>query len=583
MAKVPPVWCADLLVPVDICSAPDAVNPIEPADFSLRNDIWDGPAGTVRLAGAAGEVLDFQLVLEKSAGPLEAVRLEGADGCSLALGQMVAVPVDGRLLDDPVVPVDPARAGEQFPAVAKAAPRVAGRRRQCFLVEIAIARGARPGLREAALVLKAGGSELRLKLALTVHGFELPEAPTCVADLNAYSRSPGAGYEGAGVEGERYRAVEREHFRMAREHLGLFHLLPYGHSGRIEDGYAPKLSGRGRNRRVADWTPFDTHWGGYLDGSAFKGCRGGERPVEYLYLPVNLNWPAYFENFGSPGYEVEFRSVLGEMTRHFAERGWTRTRFEVFFNHKTRWKYFPWDMDEIRYDRDNYATISFAKMATDAVKGAPQVKFVNRIDSSWIFDKSARTELADVINLWVVNRNSQSEAPDESALLREKGQAIWPYGGAAHIAAANRLDSLRWPWLAWGREVDGFVWWNALGWGSWEAAGPGNNHCLYPGARFGLAGPLASMRLKVLRRGMQEHAYLTLLGAKTGSRLAADEIVGRTIGAKSREDWYQRGEGAEAGGADIQATSRTQKPWNTAPRPAWSAARAELARAIERA
>jgi hypothetical protein len=82
---------------------------------------------------------------------------------------------------------------------------------------------------------------------------------------------------------------------------------------------------------------------------------------------------------------------------------------------------------------------------------------------------------------------------------------------------------------------------------------------------------------------MQAHAYLALLAAKTGSRRAADEAVGRTIGAKSREDWYQRGEGLEAGGADIQTTTRTEKLWNTAPRAAWNAARAELARAIEKA
>jgi len=239
-------------------------------------------------------------------------------------------------------------------------------------------------------------------------------------------------------------------------------------------------------------------------------------------------------------------------------------------------------MDEIRFDRDNAATALFARMATEAVKGHPGAKFVNRIDSSWIFGESARGELGDLIQLWVVNRGSQSEAPDESALLRKKGQAIWPYGGAGPIAAPNRLDCLRWPWLAWGREVDGFTWWYALGWGSWESVGRGGDHCMYPGERFGLAGPLASLRLKVLRRGMQDHAYLTLLGAKTGSRAAADEIVGRTVGAKSREDWYQRGEAAEAGGADIQSTSRTVKPWNTAPRSGWLAARAELARAIEK-
>ena len=30
----------------------------------------------------------------------------------------------------------------------------------------------------------------------------------------------------------------------------------------------------------------------------------------------------------------------------FREKGWTSTRFELFFNHKKRYKGFPWDGDE---------------------------------------------------------------------------------------------------------------------------------------------------------------------------------------------------------------------------------------------
>ncbi|MDD4891856.1 MAG: DUF4091 domain-containing protein, partial [Phycisphaerae bacterium] len=166
---------------------------------------------------------------------------------------------------------------------------------------------------------------------------------------------------------------------------------------------------------------------------------------------------------------------------------------------------------------------------------------------------------------------------------RGKGQKVWFYGGAGPIAAADRLDNRRWAWIAWGRETDGFCWWNAFGWGNWDKVDVGNNHCIYPGARFGIEGPLASLRLKVLHRGMQDHALLTLLTSKTGSRQAADEIVGRTIGARGREDWYQREEAVEAGGADILTTSKTARAWNTAAASAWQAARAELATAIERA
>jgi hypothetical protein len=603
-ARIPPVWCADLLVNVDPC-APAPACTAGGERYPLANEVWDAKAGAVRLAGAAGEVLVFQLVLEKSAGRLESLRLEGLAGVELTLGANVPVPVaplpsapdgggpafgtlaDGSpgtvLLDDPVVPVDAARCAESLAAVVKAAPKVPGRRRQTFTVELFVPRGTPAGELRGALVLRSGGQERRCPLQLRVYGFELPEGNACTGDINNYSRVPFPGGLEADTAGDAYIRTKNAYFRMAREHRACFHLLPCSHSGAIVPGYAPRLEGRGKNRRVADWAPFDRQWGALLGGSAYAGCRFGQAPVEHLYTPVNLNWPAYFESYGKPGFKVEYQNVIREMAAHFAAKGWTATQFEVFFNHKVRWKYFPWDMDEIYYERDNGATVEFARWASEAVRDFPQVKFVNRIDSSWIFHKSARTAIGDAVQLWVVNRGSHSESPDEVKLLRGKGQRVWFYGGPGNIAGPDRLDTLRWPWVTWGRETDGFCWWNGVGFGSWELVDRGGNHVMYPGERFGVDGPLASLRLKVLLRAMQDHAYLTLLGARTGSRGAADAIVGRTVGTADREGWYQRGERAEVDGATIQTASRTERPWNTAPRAAFDAARAQLAEAIAKA
>lgn len=79
---------------------------------------------------------------------------------------------------------------------------------------------------------------------------------------------------------------------------------------------------------------------------------------------------------------------------------------------------------------------------------------------------------------------------------------------------------------------------------------------------------------------MQDHAYLALLTERGGGRRAVDAILGCTIGCHGREDWFQRDEGSEAGGADIISSSTTAKPWNTAPPAAWQAARRAVAAAI---
>ncbi|MGQ9662411.1 MAG: hypothetical protein ACUVWX_08770 [Kiritimatiellia bacterium] len=578
-AKPPLIWCVDLVYPIDpLASLPEAVKALPNAPW--ENELWSAAKGQVRLAGAVNETLAFQLALEKKAGRVKAIQVEGADDLNITLYQNVAVPVEGNYADDALVPIEREDCGEQIDFVTRRSPRLPSRQRHNFTVEVCIPKGSRPGRRTLILKMLTTRRQLTLDIVLEVYNFELPDEPECNADINNYSRSAATGFDIPEEDLEGYLRIERQYFRMARAHRALFHVLPYGQSGRLERGFAPLLSGRGRTRHVVDWSAFDRHWGPYLDGSAFADLPGGARPVEYLYLPVNCNWPAYFEKYGTPGYWLEYQQVLRDIAAHFAECGWTKTRFEVFFNHKARWKYFPWDMDEIRFERDNYATIEYARKALEAVKDFSQVQIVSRIDSSWIFDRSAYTEMQDLIKLWVVNRSSHSQAPAEVAHLRARGACVWFYGGAGPILAPTRLDNLRWPWIAWGRDTDGFCWWNGLAWGSWDNVGNGTGHCFYPGRRFEIQGPLPSLRLKVLHRGIQDHAYLSLLTRQAG-RQRADAVVGEHLGAACREDWYERGEPSEAGGADIQSGSRTEKVWNTAPPTAFEKTRRVLARAIE--
>lgn len=575
------VWCADLMVPVNPCGDQQAATPETPAVMQ-RNALWSADERTVRLAGAANEVVAFQVVVEKSAGTIQDLRIEGDASITCAWFQNIAVPVRGEYRDDPLVPLAASPCGASIAAINRRAPRFDGRRRQTFTLELHIPKGAQPGRRDLKLTVQASRGETQLAVSLTIYAFELADEPACVADINNYSRSPGNGYDLAPDDFDGFLAIEREHFRMARQHRALFHLLPYSQSGRQEKSFAPILAGRGRTRRIIDWTDFDRHWGPYLDGSAFRDLPGGARPIEYLYTPVNCNWPALFEKYGTPGYWFEYRKVLGEMAAHFAERGWTRTRLEVFFNHKSRWKFFPWDMDEIRFDRDNQTTIDFGRHALEATAGQPQVQIVNRIDSSWIFPQSAMTEMDKLIGLWVVNNHCHAAAPEAVAHLRACGQKVWFYGGAAPIAAPDRSDNLRWPWIAWGRETDGFCWWNGLSWGKWESVDLGGNHCFYPGARFGIRGPLASIRLKALHRGMQDHAYLTLLTARAG-RPAVDAILAAPLGAQSRLDWYAaKNPQSSLGGADIESTFAAPKLWSKAGWQTFQQTREILALAIEK-
>ncbi len=94
------------------------------------------------------------------------------------------------------------------------------------------------------------------------------------------------------------------------------------------------------------------------------------------------------------------------------------------------------------------------------------------------------------------------------------GCRIWTYGGAppsrvsALALVAQALD-------LWGRGVDGFVPWLALGTeGDWRVFS--ETSVIYTGRPMGIAGPCASLRLKAVRRGQQDVELLGLLAERRG-------------------------------------------------------------------
>ena len=59
--------------------------------------------------------------------------------------------------------------------------------------------------------------------------------------------------------------------------------------------------------------------------------------------------------------------------------------------------------------------------------------------------------------------------------------------------------------------------------GNWSYA-----HLFYPGKRFGHDGPIASMRIKGIRRGLQDYEHLTILTKlNKGKSAQADAIMKR--------------------------------------------------------
>lgn len=422
--------------------------------------------------------------------------------------------------------------------------RVPGQTAQAFWVDLWVPLSARPGVYRAEAVLKVGGKRVVLPIELKVLSGVVPGDDVVAVDHNSYGTSWIASQypKAAGGASDFYTSDElfgliHAYHRIFYEHRGVYHQLGYGHGGKVGPEFVPALEGWGRSRHIANWDLYDRHYGPLLDGSAFAGTRRGARPIPFAYLPVNPEWPASFLGWGEPGYETEFVNVVSEMERHFREKGWTKTKFELFFNHKKRYKGFPWDGDEVRFPKDNAYFVEYSRLLAKALPQDTPVRFVFRADVSWDMERQFK-DLKGVITMWVCGGSILSWQRDAPAMLHDRGDIVWYYGGPPSVEkpSSSITKSAFQAWL-WG--VDGFVHWLTVEPGAdpWFHFGGGGTTLVYPGERFGLSQPIPSIRLKIQRNALQDLALLdSLKDRRPLGDLKAE--AARRFNGSTLDDWW---------------------------------------------
>jgi hypothetical protein len=443
---------------------------------------------------------------------------------------------DKKYYPDALIPV---RAPYEF-QIPSPDNRVPGQTAQAFWIDFWIPASTEAKIYRGRARLSGASCQRTIPIEISVLSAVIPERDVVTLDNNSYGTSwlieqypkaLAALNNSKGGEDELFRLIHQHH-RLFYDHRGTFHQLGYGHAGKVGPEFAPELAGTGKDKHITSWDWFDRHYGPLLDGSAFQDSRRGPRPIPYMYLPVNPEWPASFLWWGEPGYEAEFTNVVSEMERHFREKGWTSTQFEVFFNQKKRYKGFPWDGDEVRFSRDNRYFVAYHEMLAKAIPADSPVHFRMRADTSWTMAEQFR-ELKGVVTFWVAGSGLFSWYADELPELKKRGDIVWNYGGTPSVEQVSSTITLN-PLQSWITGVDGFVRWQTVNTGAdpWYHFNGGGETLIYPGERFGVEGPLASIRLKLQRNCLQDLALLEE-EAKHGSReRIRDEVVRRFNGSK---------------------------------------------------
>ncbi len=489
------------------------------------------PWKTVKLGAARGGYVSFHLVAKADGEYTVSLAPKGPVQVDVFREWFHLTETDKSYYPDALVPVAlPYRAKLPDPE-----NRVSGQTAQAFWVDVWVPADAAPGVCRMEARLDAGKTAARLPVEIRVLPARIPAEDVVAIDHNSY----GSSYIGAPyLSDEFFRGIHAYH-RLFYEHRGVFHQLGYGHAGKVGREFAPALEGSGRKRHVSDWSLYDKHYGPLLDGSAFASTRRGARPVQFVYLPINPEWPASLVWWGEPGYEAEFRNVVSEMERHFREKGWTRTVLEVFFNHKKRYKGFEWDGDETRFAEDLPYFHEYSRMLKAALPAGTPVQFRMRADVSWSTERQFK-DLAGVVTMWVAGGSELSWIPDQVKAVKARGDIVWSYGGTPEVTkplAQMAFSPLR-AWI-WG--VDGYVHWLSTGPGRdpWFRFDGGGTALAYPGGRFGIKGPLASIRLKIERNCQQDLALLeSVRGARRDDSVQAAAV--RLFNGTKLEDWWMK-------------------------------------------
>jgi Domain of unknown function (DUF4091) len=489
------------------------------------NAVWDGRQ--VSLFGARNEIVAFQVIVEADGGGIEVLsaalpELRSSDGARLVYAPPVADPslLVGRPIQlfsvhylevtketkaewawkpgSQAAPRDPlgwkpvvlvpenARAGKGgFPL------RVAGGQSQAIWIEVYVRRDLAPGTYRGEIAVTAGGKTTSLPVALEVLGFTLPDENSLRA-MVYYEPSQPELYHGRNLDAVYHRFAHRQRIE-----------LVHGYEKAEVEANA-----------------------GRFDGRDFTAANGYEGPGEGT---GNTIVPASF--YGPPAVYEERASAwkASDAWMSFLNRALPKALTFLYLPDEP----YPPQYPHVRKLAEN--------LHSNPGLGGKLPAFVT---------KAIVPELQGSIDIWCVPPQAYDIAKAEAE--RKAGRRVWFYNGGRPQGPSLLIDAPATEarvvsWAAFKHDVDLYFFWHGVHWEhnrqkqgerrqniwaepiTFDNRGQprkpvddqgylnGDGVLLYPGQEKihpeedrGLDGPCSTVQLANLRRGLQDHQYLTL-------------------------------------------------------------------------
>lgn len=550
---------------------PDAV-------YAAENRFWDGATRTVPLHSARNEVIAFQIAL-RSDTPLTGVDLVAAGDFNGPSGSIAAEQLDFYLeyfadieiagndypgdygfdliWPDALIPFADPYESDTGPLAAPFA--LTANTTAVVWVDLFVPPSALAGDYTAPLQVRVNGTPVQtLTLALKVWNFALP-AQNHLWHYGLITSRWGDG------EGVALRDLP-DSWPVLKNYLidGRKHRLAW------DDTYWPCPSFDAEGHLTAmDWSEFDLYEGQRLSGSLFsEGPMAGATyelarmtwPAGGSYPPgcPNIFYPPDPDPVGNPVYENTIREYIEEYVRHFVAKGWNMPLALYGYDEVGSAAYHQWWaglVDEANQNLIDAGTIDAPRVLYMYVRASTQSSMIGYAD------------------LWAV-RASGYNVEFGQARQAEGAKMMfyhWSEPRVGHHTINTYGFAMRTkPLIAWKYRVDGiYAEWSSTNWqyvsqvyngkaSDYYDTRWGNGVLYYPGSRLSQAGysvaidgPVPSIRLKALRRGMQDYEYAWLLESLGGDPDALiDGVIANALNhapcsdclgdwSHDADDWYQ--------------------------------------------
>jgi hypothetical protein len=359
---------------------------------------------------------------------------------------------------------------------------------------------ARPGLYEARVTVRARRAEATVPIALTVRDFVLPWPPSVQSDFGSVARA--APQHGLKASDPAFQVIEaRYHAEMI-----LHRIMPAAparcHPTPLPDGSIDTSESHAILKYYIE--EFGLNSLRLQRSMPYKDPLGADRATAVKYL---RNLYSYLEANG------------------WADMAYIYVRDE------------PNDAEAYEYVRERAALIHEASP-----------KFNVLCTEQTITSNPEWGDLYGAVDTWVPLWALYDEPTAAERLAR--GEKLWGYTALCQGREPSPYWQLDFPalnyrvplWINWRYGMTGLLYWTTVYWAQtpdpWtdpvtygRDRSRGYNcegSLFYPGAQVGFDGPVASIRLKMIREGMEDYEYLKLLADRGGKDLA-DETA-RAIG-----------------------------------------------------